>query len=101
MIYILTDDTIQYKTDSYLNYIPTDLTIYLDDKFICKIENESTDNEFIIFTYYFCDLEVKEYKLKIYDGNFLVKEELIVVQSNDSFEFNSINNITNIKMYDK
>lgn len=94
MIYIINNQNNTITTDSFLDYIPTDLQLYLDDIEIGTFNNESTRKEYIILTIpstSLVDLQNKEYNLKIYNNFALLKVELVIVKSGIQLEVKTFN----------
>lgn len=91
MIYIVNNSNNKITIDSWLNYIPTQITLYLDDVEVGTFDNISTSKTYIIVQLPAELLNVKkfqnmEYKLKIYDDNFsLFKIELASVIKQNNF----------------
>lgn len=104
MIYLTNNNDNTIATDSWLEYIPEDLMIYLDDILIGTYTNISTFNEYIQLTIPSTDLvnlQVKEYKMKMYHNLALLKVELVQVLSDNQLTVNTHNDTKTIKMYER
>lgn len=87
MIYIIQNVNNTITTDSWIEYIPESITVYLDDKLVGSYLNESTKNEYIVLSIPKEDItnfQNKEYKLKLVNNNnyTLIKIELVSVKTN-------------------
>ena len=105
MIYIVNKENNTITTDSWIEYIPTTIQVYLDDILLGSFLNESTKNEYIVFTIpkeNIVDVENKEYNLKLInlDNGTMIKVELVVVKSNASIVTNSVTNNKKPKFYE-
>lgn len=97
MIYIIKKQDNIVLTDSWLNYIPELLNVYVDDVLIGEFINNSLVNNYISVTIPKEDLDalqLVEGKLKWFSNGILLKEELVSIKSTNSFEINSITNNT-------
>lgn len=102
MIYILTNQENVVLTDSWFNYIPEVLSVYIDDVSIGEYTNNSLTNSYISITIPaedIVDIPLKESKLKWFSNGVLLKEELVSVKSTNTFEISSINK-SNILFYE-
>lgn len=88
-------------TDSVIDYIPEKVDIYLDDVLIGNFENLSNHIQYISFLCPKLEMEEKEYTMKIYNHQALIKKELIIVKDLSQFTYISNTNTKNIKMYEK
>lgn len=103
MIYIYKNNDNDITTDNIVNFIPDNLTIYLDDILIGTYENTSIYKTFLTFVIPNTDLELlqeREYKMKIINHFETIKEEIIIIKEVSSFEVKSLNKTNNIKMYE-
>lgn len=69
-------------TDSVINYIPTSLTILLNDKILGEYLNQSIDKNYLIMTVPSGDtisLNNNEYIMTIKKDNEVIKRELVLV----------------------
>lgn len=91
MVYITNNTNNKITIDSWLNYIPTQVTLYLNDIELGTFDNISANKTYIVVQLPAELLSVKklqnmEYKLKIYDDNFsLFKIELASVIKQNEF----------------
>lgn len=102
MIYILTNQENVVLTDSWFNYIPKVLSVYIDDVSIGEYTNNSLTNSYISITIPaedIVDIPLKESKLKWFSNGVLLKEELVSIKSTNTFEISSINK-SNILFYE-
>lgn len=102
MIYILTNQENVVLTDSWFNYIPEVLSVYIDDVSIGEYTNNSLTNSYISITVPaedIVDIPLKESKLKWFSNGVLLKEELVSIKSTNTFEISSINK-SNILFYE-
>lgn len=105
MIYIYKNASNTITTDSWLAYIPTSITIYLNDILIGSYINESTRNEYIVLTIPAADLsnlEAKEYNLKLInnDNATLIKIELVIFKKPLNITTNTVTNNLTQKFYE-
>jgi hypothetical protein len=108
MIYLYNDSDNKITTDSWLEYIPDTITIYLDDILVGTYDNVSIKNEYIVLEIPAADLsaittlENREYKLKMINNNnaTLIKIELVVVLNPNTPTSNVLNNNPIIKIYE-
>lgn len=100
MIYISKINNTEIITDNIVNFIPDLLQIYLDDIYIGEFENLSDNKNFLRFIMPTLELDEREYILKIYTHNALIKREIIIVLDFLSPEFKSVEKIKTIKMYE-
>lgn len=102
MIYISKNNQTEIATDSLVNFIPDFLDIYLNDVWIGNFENISTSVLFIRFLipYGLTDYDEKEYNMKIYNHEALIKEELVIIHDFLQKEFKSITKTKNITFYE-
>lgn len=105
MIYIINKENNTITTDSWLDIIPTNVTIYIDDILIGTYINESSKKEYIVFSIPSTDLikiENKEYDLKLINSGdaTIIKVELVVVKSNVTSQSNSVINNKKAKFYE-
>mgnify|MGYP003595310678 CR=1 FL=1 len=102
MIYILTNQENVVLTDSWFNYIPEVLSVYIDDVLLGEYINNSLANSYISITIPAEDIvniPLKESKLKWFSNGVLLKEELVSIKSTNTFEISSINK-SNILFYE-
>lgn len=102
MIYLYNNQENVVLTDSWFNYIPDTLSVYIDDVLIGEYINNSTTNSYINITIPLTDLsniQLKESKLRWFSNGVLLKEELVSIKSTNTFEIISTNK-SNIKFYD-
>jgi hypothetical protein len=105
MIYIINKENNTITTDSWIEYIPSTIRVYLDDVYIGEYQNESSKNEYIVIAIPKEDIvnvENQEYKLKLINGDTLgmIKIELAVVLSNATTESISVVNNKKNKFYE-
>lgn len=103
MIYIINGQDNVITTDSWLDYIPTNFTVYLDDILIGDFLNESSRNEYIILTIpstSLVDLQNREYTISYYSNSVLIKQELVSVKDTTELEVKAINKSNEIIMYE-
>lgn len=102
MIYLIQNQENIVLTDSWLNYIPEILSVYIDDVLIGEYINNSLVNSYISITIPLVNLvglQLIEGKLKWFSNGVLLKEELVSVKSTNTFEVISTNK-SNIKFYE-
>ena len=102
MIYLIQNQENIVLTDSWLNYIPETLSVYIDDVLIGEYINNSLINSYISITIPLTDLsniQLKESKLRWFSNGVLLKEELVSIKSTNTFEIVSTNK-SNIKFYE-
>lgn len=102
MIYLIKNQENIVLTDSWLNYIPEVLSVYIDDVLIGEFDNNSLINSYISITIpsvNIDDLQLKESKLRWFGNGVLLKEELCSIKSTNTFEIVSTNK-SNIKFYE-
>lgn len=105
MIYIINKENNTITTDSWVEYIPSTIKVYLDDILLGEYTNTSTKNEYIVFTIPkedIVNIENQEYKLKLINGDNLamIKIELVMVKSNVIITSNSVVNNKKNKFYE-
>lgn len=105
MIYIINKENNTITTDSWIEYIPSTIKVYLNDILLGEYNNTSTKNEYIVFTIPkedIVNIENQEYNLKLVNGNNLavIKVELVVVKSNVISTSNSVINNKKNKFYE-
>ena len=105
MIYLINNENNTITTDSWIEYIPSSITIYLDDILLGTYPNLSTKNEYIVLTIPSTDLvdvPNKECKLKLINNNnmTLIKVELVQIKSNMIFTSTSVVNNKSVKFYE-
>lgn len=103
MIYITNGQDNAITTDSWLEYIPSNFTVYLDDILIGNFLNESVNKEYIILSIpstSLVDMQNREYTIKYYIDTVLIKSELVAVRSNIEPEVKSINKSNEVIMYE-
>jgi hypothetical protein len=103
MIYITNLSDNKITTESWLDYIPEDLLVYIDDVEIGTYLNESLFSEYITITIPSSDLinlQNKEYTLKLYHNLALLKVELVTVQSNIKPVIKTVTNNQKTIMYE-
>lgn len=101
MIYISKNNSTEIMTDSFIDFIPDTLVVYLDDVLIGGFINRSLNTQYLKFTCPAQGLEEREYIMKIYNHFALIKEELVIVKDLYNPIIKSITNPNNIKMYEK
>jgi hypothetical protein len=82
MIYIHKNIENTIITDSWTKFIPDEFDIYLDDVLIVNVVNLSNDvrfYEFMLQPELTESLQIREYSLKIYSHQALLKKELVQV----------------------
>lgn len=102
MIYLIKNQENIVLTDSWFNYIPETLSVYIDDVLIGEYTNNSLINSYISITIPLADLsniQLKESKLRWFSNGILLKEELCSIKSTNTFEIVSINK-SNIIFYE-
>lgn len=105
MIYIINKENNTITTDSWIEYIPSTIQLYLDDILVGSYTNLSTKNEYIVLTIPkedIVNIENKEYDLKLINGDnsTIIKIELVVVKSNVISTSNSVINNKKDKFYE-
>ena len=105
MIYIFNKENNTITTDSWIEYIPLTIKVYLDDVLLGEYDNTSTKNEYIVFTIPkedIVNIENQEYDLKLVNGDNLamIKIELVVIKSNVISVSNSVVNNKKNKFYE-
>lgn len=83
MIYIPLNQSKLIITDNFVNYIPDNLTIYLDDELLGTYVNESTSLLYLKFNINSGDtsnFQEREYNMKITNYSATIKEELVIVK---------------------
>lgn len=101
MIYLSKNNETKVITDNVTNFSPENIDVYLDEILIGNFENLSTNDRELKFITPKLELTEREYVMKIYSSNTLIKEELIIVKDLTKFEPISINKAKKIKMYEK
>lgn len=101
MIYLSKNNQTNVLTDNVVNFIPDTVDVYLDDVLIGNFENLSTNNREINFVFPKIELEEREYIMKLYTHQALIKKELIIVKDLSKFVPKSITKPKQIKMYEK
>lgn len=105
MIYLVQNNNNTVTIDSWLEFIPEDILIHIDDVEIGTYTNISLFNEYIQFVIPSTDLtnlQNKEYKMKLYHNLSLMKVELCEVVSSTTPTINTYEPINkNIKMYER
>lgn len=101
MIYLSKNNQTNVLTDNVANAIPVTVDVYLDDVLIGNFENLSTNEREISFIMPKLDLEEREYIMRLYIGEALIKKELVIVKDLSEFKPISITNPKTIKMYEK
>jgi len=102
MIYLIKNQENIVLTDSWLNYIPEVLSVYIDDVLIGEFNNNSLTNSYISITIpsvNIDNLQLKESKLRWFGNGVLLKEEFCSIKSTNTFEIVSTNK-SNIKFYE-
>lgn len=104
MIYLHKNIDNRVITDSWTKYSPDIFEIYLDEQLLVEVDNLSTDvrfYEFILESTLLNDIQIREYELKIYSHQALVKKELVQIidSSKDRTNTQIQNNIT-YKLYE-
>lgn len=100
MIYISKNNQVEITTDNIVNFIPDFLDIYFDDIFIGQFENLSDKLLYLTFIIPSLEMEEREYKMKIYNHQALIKMEIVVVKDFSNLVIKSINNEKTIKFYE-
>lgn len=100
MIYISINNHQEITTDNITNYIPDILTVYLDDTLIGEFTNLSTKLIYLTFQLPALDLQEKEYIMKIYNHNALIKEEVVIVKDFLNPTYKVVTNSKSIKFYE-
>ena len=101
MIYLSKNNQTNVLTDNVVDFIPDTVDVYLDDVLVGNFENLSTHNRLINFMMPETLLEEREYIMKLYSNDILIKKELIVVKDLSKFVPKSITKPKQIKMYEK
>lgn len=107
MIYIENKANNTITTDSVIETLPTSLLVYLDDILIGTLVNESTKNEYFVFTIPAIELinnniQNKEYQMKIInaDNATLIKTELVMVKDSSIIQSIQVTNNKNEIFYE-
>jgi hypothetical protein len=101
MIYLSKNNQTIVLTDNVVDYIPGVVDVYLDDVLIGNFENQYHNNRKILFTFPNEELEEREYIMKIYSNEVLIKQELVIVKDLTESTPKSVTNTKKIKMYEK
>lgn len=100
MIYISKNNQVEITTDNIVNFKPDFLDIYLDDIFIGQFENLSDKLLYLTFIMPSLEMEEREYQLKIYNNDALIKKELLIIKDFSNLEIKSVINEKTIKFYE-
>lgn len=101
MIYLSKNNQSEIVTDNVTDSSPETVDVYLDDVLIGNFENLSTRVKYIEFLCPKLDMQEKEYTMKIYSYDVLLKQELVIVKDLSKFTPKSVTNPKTIKMYEK
>lgn len=101
MIYLSKNNQTTVLTDNVVDYIPGAIDVYLDDVLIGNFENQYHNSRKLLFTFPSEKLEEKEYIMKIYSNEALIKQELVIVKDLSESTHKSVTNPKTIKMYEK
>lgn len=101
MIYIITNQENVILTDSWFNYIPEVLNVYINDDLLGEFINESSDINYFKITIpeIPSNFQLIESKLRWFSNGVLLKEELCSIKSNKAFSISSTNK-SDIKYYE-
>ena len=83
MIYITRNQNTTIITDSFVDYIPDYLDIYLDDALIGTYANISTTTLYMKWVIPVADInsyQEREYNMKIVNHGATIKQELVIVK---------------------
>lgn len=104
MIYLHKNIENEVITDSWTKFIPDVFEIYLDDVLLTTVDNLSTDvryYEFILESILLNSLDIREYELKIYSHQALLKKELVQIVDSSKDRVNTqIQNEITYKIYE-
>lgn len=103
MIYITRNQNTTVITDNLVDYIPDNLSIYLDDVLVGSYANESTTLLYLRFTIPVADISAyqeREYKMKLTNYTATVKEELVIVKDNTVTPIVEVTKTKTIKFYE-
>ncbi len=103
MIYLSKNNQTIVLTDNIVDYSPGVIDVYLDDVLIGNFENQYQyhNSRKLLFTFPNEELEEKEYIMKIYSNEELIKQELVIVKDLTESTPKSVTNTKKIKMYEK
>jgi hypothetical protein len=89
MLYIKKTESNIIITDSFVDYIPSSLDVYLDDTIVGTYNNESNDSNYLVLVIPAIDVQKFnncEYKIKyVYYGE-TIKEELASIKDSSVLE---------------
>lgn len=103
MIYITRHQNTTIVTDNVVNYIPDNLSIYLDDILIGTYANLSNKLLYLSFTIPVADIQEyqeREYKMKITNYFRTIKEELVIVKDYTPLPIQEVSNTKQIIFYE-
>ena len=103
VIYITRLQNTTVITDNIIDYIPDNLSIYLDDVLIGTYANLSTTLLYLKFTIPVADISAyqeREYNMKITNYSATIKEELIIVKDNTAMPIVEVTKTKSIKFYE-
>lgn len=103
MIYITRDQNTKIITDNIVNYIPDNLTIFLDDVEIGTYPNTSDSLFYLQFEIPVDDIQTyqqREYKMKIQNYFTTIKEELVIVKDYTVTPIVEVTKTKEIKFYE-
>ena len=101
MIYLSKNNATTVTTDNVVNLEPSEFDVYLDDVLVGNFENLSTKIQYLKFECPKLDMQEKEYIMKIYSNEALIKQELVIVKDLSEFIPKSVSKPKQIKMYEK
>lgn len=101
MIYLSKNNATIVITDNVVKLFPSKFDVYLDEVLIGNFNNLSHKAQYLKFECPKLDLTEREYTMKIYFHDALIKEELVIVKDLEEFKPISITKPKQIKMYEK
>lgn len=101
MIYLSKNNATTVITDNVVNLVPSEFDVYLDEVLIGRFPNHSSKSQYLKFECPKLDLVEREYIMKIYSNEALIKEELVIVKDLSESKPISITKPKQILMYEK
>lgn len=103
MIYITRNQNTVITTDNLVDYIPDNLSVYLDGLLIGTYANTSTTILYLIFEIPVLDIQShqeREYKMKLTNYSATIKEELVIVKDYTAMPIVEVTKTKEIKFYE-
>ena len=101
MIYLSKNNATTVTTDNVVNLEPLEFDVYLDDVLIGTFENLSRKKQYLKFNCPKLDLTEREYTMRIFYSQAMIKEELVIVKDLYEVTPKSVSKPKQIKMYEK